>query len=191
VRSVNPPVAGLDARVLNFDDRIELTYDGDRPLVVTGYRREPYLRFEPDGRVRVNTRSPAGYLNEDRFARAEVPARADPRAAPAWRTVARNGRYDWHDHRIHWMSEAALPSRVEDRSQRVKVFDWRIPVTAGGHEGAVLGTLTWVGEPDDGFPLAAALSLAAAGLGGAALVGVVRRRRRRAAPAETGEREAW
>jgi hypothetical protein len=189
VRSVSPPVAGLDARVLNFDDRIELTYDGDQQLVVAGYRGEPYLRFEPDGRVQANTRSPAGYLNEDRFAQAEVPERANPRAAPAWRTVARNGRYDWHDHRIHWMSEGTLPSRVEERSRRVKVFDWQIPVEAGGRESEVRGTLTWVGEPDGGFPLAAALSLAAVGLGGGALVALVRRRRRR--PARAEDREAW
>jgi hypothetical protein len=186
VRRVSPPVQGLDARVLNFDDRIELTYDGDRPLVVAGYRREPYLRFDPSGRVQVNVRSPARYLNGDRFAQSAVPARADPDAAPEWQTVARNGRYDWHDHRIHWMSEGTLPSRVEDRSQSVRVFDWRIPLQAGDRDTAVLGTLTWVGEPDGGFPLAAALSLGAAVLAGGALVVVVRRRRR-----PTRDREAW
>jgi hypothetical protein len=138
--------------------------------------------------VQVNVRSPAGYLNEDRFADSEVPARADPKAAPVWQTIARNGRYDWHDHRIHWMSEGTLPSRVEDRSRRVKVFDWEIPLEAGGRQAAVMGTLTWVGEPGGGFPLAAALSLGAAALAGGALVAVVRRRRR---PSGSGEREAW
>ena len=54
VRSISPAVPGLDARVLNFDDRIEFVYDGDRDLVVEGYRREPYLRFRPGGRVEVN-----------------------------------------------------------------------------------------------------------------------------------------
>lgn len=191
VRSVSPPVAGLDARVLNFDDRIELTYDGHDPLVVAGYRGEPYLRFEPNGRVQVNARSPAGYLNEDRFAQAEVPEHANPRAQPAWRTVARSGRYDWHDHRIHWMSEGTLPSRVQDRAERVKVFDWRIPLESGGRQAAVSGTLTWVGEPDGGFPLAAALSLAAVGLGGGALVALVRRRRRAPAGDGAAEREVW
>jgi hypothetical protein len=51
-----------------------------------------------------------------------------------------------------------------------------------------------VRAPGGGFPLAAALSLGAAGLAGGALVAVVWRRRR-AAPsgerAQSGEREAW
>jgi hypothetical protein len=51
VRAIAPAVAGLDARVLNHDDRIELDYEGDAALVIEGYRGEPYLRFLPDGRV--------------------------------------------------------------------------------------------------------------------------------------------
>jgi hypothetical protein len=188
VREIAPAVPGLDARVLNFDDRIEFVYDGDRELVVDGYRHEPYLRFLPDGRVQVNTRSPAGYLNEDRFAQVDVPARADRRAAPEWRTLARNGRYDWHDHRIHWMSAGTLPTRVRDESKQVKVFDWSVPLEVGGRRAAVRGTLTWVGREAGGFPIAAAVSLAAAALAGGALIAVVRRRRRRP-PAVRGE--AW
>jgi hypothetical protein len=187
VRSIAPAVPGLEAGVLNFDDRIEFVYAGARDLVVEGYRGEPYLRFRPGGRVEVNGRSPAGYLNEDRFAQAEVPGRADHRAAPEWRTVARNGRYDWHDHRIHWMGEGSLPPQVEDESEPMKVFAWRIPVEAAGRRAAVRGRLDWVGQDSGGFPAAAALSLAAALAGGALLVAFVRRRRARPG----AEREAW
>jgi hypothetical protein len=187
VRSIAPAVPGLDARVLNFDDRIEFVYTGDRDLVVEGYRGEPYLRFRPGGRVEVNRRSPAGYLNEDRFAQAEVPAGADDRAAPEWRTIAGNGRYDWHDHRIHWMGEGSLPPQVEDESKPVRVFGWRIPVVVAGRRAAVRGRLDWLGKDSGGFPAAAAVSLGVALIGGALLIAFVRRRRSRPRP----EREAW
>jgi hypothetical protein len=187
VRAIAPAVPGLDARVLNFDDRIEFVYSGDRDLVVDGYRGEPYLRFRPGGRVEVNRRSPASYLNDDRFAQVEVPARADHRARPQWQAIAANGRYDWHDHRIHWMSEGTLPSRVRDEGERVKVFDWRIPLDSGGRPAAVTGTLTWVGRDESGFPLAAAVSLAAALAAGALLIVLVRRRRGHGVARE----EAW
>jgi hypothetical protein len=189
VRAISPPVDGLNAEVLNFDDRIELRYRGSETIVVEGYRGEPYLRFEPDGTVSVNQRSPATYLNEDRFADAEVPDTADPKAAPEWHTVARNGRYDWHDHRIHWMSSTP-PERVrDDESARVKVFDWKLPIAANGRPAAVSGTLTWLGKDGGGFPIAAAVSLAVVVLASVALVAVVRRRRR--TPAQREKAEAW
>ena len=160
VRTIAPALPGLEARVLNYDDRIELVYDGERPLVVEGYRDEPYLRFDPDGRVEVNRRSPAAYLNEDRFAKVELPARADHAAPPSWAAVAENGRYDWHDHRIHWMGEGTLPPQVEDegeRTQGVRLEDPDGSPRAGRSRCA--GTLTWLGEEEGGFPVAAGLSL--------------------------------
>ena len=188
VNAISPPVAGLNAEVLNFDDRIELRNSGSDTIVVEGYRGEPYLRFEPDGTVLVNQRSPATYLNEDRFADVEVPDTADPEAAPEWEVIARHGRYDWHDHRIHRMSSTP-PERVrDDESTRAKIFDWKLPVTANGSPATVSGTLTWLGK-DGGFPVAAAVSLAVAALAGVALVAVVRRRRRK--PTEREQVEAW
>jgi hypothetical protein len=190
VHTISPAIAGLEAQVLNYDDRIELRNDSSQTVVVEGYRGEPYLRFSPDGKVAVNTRSPAAYLNEDRFAAVEVPARADLEAEPEWETVARNGRYDWHDHRIHWMSKTP-PERVsEDESARVKVFDWKLPVTAASQGATISGSLTWLGEEGGGFPLVAALSLGLAVLAGGTLVLLVRRRRR-SAGASRPKAEAW
>jgi hypothetical protein len=188
VRAIAPGLPGLEAHVLNHDDRIELVYDGSRPLVVAGYRNEPYLRFSPGGRVEVNRHSPAAYLNEDRFAQVELPPQADHRSPPSWEPVAENGRYDWHDHRIHWMSEEAMPPQIEDEAEETKIFDWDIPMTAAGRPLEVRGTLTWLGEEESGFPIAAGLSLGGVLIAGALLVVLVRRRRQRAAaPA----REAW
>jgi hypothetical protein len=188
VRAIAPALPGLKARVLNYDDAIELVYDGERPLVVEGYRDEPYLRFNPDGLVEVNRRSPAAYLNEDRFAKVDLPGRADHRAQPSWAAVAENGRYDWHDHRIHWMGEGTLPPQVENQGERTRVFGWEIPMASGGRPVEVRGTLTWLGKEEDGFPVAAGLTLGGALVGGALLVVLVRRRRSRAG---TAAKEAW
>jgi hypothetical protein len=188
VSAIAPELPGLEARVLNYDDAIELVYDGEQPLVVEGYRGEPYLRFNPDGLVEVNRRSPAAYLNEDRFAKVELPDRADHRAPPSWAPVAQNGRYDWHDHRIHWMGEGTLPPQIDDEGERTRVFDWDIPMAAAGRPVEVRGSLTWLGKEEGGFPVAAGLTLGGALVGGAVLVLLVRRRRARAgAPAK----EAW
>jgi hypothetical protein len=188
VRAISPAVGGVEAQVLNYDDRIELRNEGDQTVVVEGYRAEPYLRFGPDGVVEVNRRSPAAYLNEDRFANVSVPRSADPEATPEWRVVSRNGRYDWHDHRIHWMASTPPPRVRENEEARAKVFDWRLPLAAAGRRSVIRGSLVWVGKDSGGFPLAAALSLGAAVLGGGAVVALVRRRRR---PSRQREVEAW
>jgi hypothetical protein len=188
VRAISPAVGGVEAQVLNYDDRIELRNEGDQTVVVEGYRAEPYLRFGPDGVVEVNRRSPAAYLNEDRFANVSVPRSADPGATPEWRVVSRNGRYDWHDHRIHWMASTPPPRVRENEEARTKVFDWRLPLAAAGRRSVIRGSLVWVGKDSGGFPLAAALSLGAAVLGGGAVVALVRRRRR---PSRQREVEAW
>ena len=189
VRAIAPALQGLEAQVLNNDDRILVTYDGDETLVVEGYRDEPYLRFSPGGRVEVNRNSPAAYLNQDRYAKVALPAQADHEAPPSWETVDDTGRYDWHDHRIHWMGEGTMPPQVEDEGKRTKVFDWDIPMAAAGQPLEVRGTLTWLGKEEGGFPLGAALSFGGALLAGAALIVVVRRRRARQ-PAGVAK-EAW
>jgi hypothetical protein len=44
-----------------------------KPILVPGYDGEPYLRFTADAVYR-NERSPATYLNEDRYGGVELPA---------------------------------------------------------------------------------------------------------------------
>ena len=191
IRATAPAGAGLSAEVLDRDDRLVLRNRGGETVVVEGYSGEPYARLRPDGTVEVNVRSPARYLNEDRFADVDVPERADERAAPKWEVVDRSGRFEWHDHRIHWMG-ANRPPAVRDPQRETKVFDWKVPLRVGGRPGRVSGTLTWVGRPADGFPMAAGLALGAVALAGVALVVAVRRRRRRPARGDGGGGgEAW
>ena len=117
-----------------------------------------------------------------------MPASADSDAPPRWETVDGSGRFDWHDHRTHWMGKK-LPPQVKDEDKRTKVFDWKVAISVGGRAGSIRGDLFWVPDAGGDAPLGAGLALAAVALGGAALVVVVRRRRRRSAGA--GGEEAW
>lgn len=189
IRAVSPAGAGLTVDVLDRDDRLALRNDSGKTVVVEGYNGEPYARLMPDETVEVNLNSPALYLNEDRFAKVDLPPRADEDAAPEWKVVDRSGRFEWHDHRIHWMG-AGRPDAVSDPQRRTKVFDWEVPIRVGDRQGGVTGTLTWNGRPDDDFPVAAAIALAAVAVGGLLLVVVVRRRRRGGGDA-AGARDAW
>ena len=76
VRAVDPPVAGVDVQVLNYDDRLLLVNKTGREVEVRGYDGEPYFRILADGTVQVNKRSPSYYLNLDRFGNVKVPSDA-------------------------------------------------------------------------------------------------------------------
>lgn len=164
---------GLSFSIVNFDDHVRLENDSGKEVVIEGYDDEPYIRISPDGLVEVNLNSPAYYLNQDRFADVELPARADEKADPEWKEVGDNGIYEWHDHRSHYMSES-LPPQVKDESKETKVFDYEIPIEVDGKPATVNGTLTWVGN-DSKAPVIPFVILGLAVI--AALGFAVRRRR--------------
>jgi hypothetical protein len=124
-RSIQPQVPGITVEVLNYDDRLLLINRTGKTIAISGYEREPYARLRADGTVEVNRRSPTHYLNEERYGGTPVPTSADPKAVPQWQTVSRTGRFEWHDHRIHWMSKNTVPPQVKDEDKRTKVFDCR------------------------------------------------------------------
>ena len=136
IHGVAPNVPGVKIQVLNFDDRLQLDNRTGKEVTVRGYQNEPYLRMLPDGTVEVNHNSPAFYLNNDRTSTGKVPANATPGATPDWQLVDRAGRFQWHDHRIHWMS-TIMPKQVTDKSKRTKVFDWKVPVQVGATKANV------------------------------------------------------
>ena len=109
VKTVAPRLDGLTVQVLQGDDQLDLRNNTGRELVVEGYEDEPYLRFGADGGVFRNANSPATYLNEERYGGVDVPASASKTATPRWERVSRGNSYNWHDHRIHWMSTIDPP----------------------------------------------------------------------------------
>lgn len=174
---VTPPASGLSVAVLDYDDRLQLRNETGKPLVVLGYEGEPYLAFR-DGRVYRNARSPATYLNDDRFGAVTVPASSDPNAEPEWEQVSVRESYDWHDHRIHWMSKTLPPAVQAAEDEPHHVFDWTVPVRLDRQPLTIAGSLDYEPPPDDvPKPLVALLGLivVAAAVGAALRVRRARR----------------
>jgi hypothetical protein len=178
-RTVQPAVPGLSVEVLNYDDRLLVTNRTGKTVLIRGYEREPYARIRADGTVEVNERSPSHYLNEERYGGTPVPADAKPEAAPRWSVVSKTGRFETHDHRIHWMSKEATPPQVTDEDKRTKVFDWRVPIEVGARPAAITGTLFWEPSSGGGIPAAAIVALVVLALVTLALFVVSRRVRAR------------
>lgn len=203
ITSLSPSVSGLSVQVLQFSDRLQLRNRSGRTVIVYGYQGEKYARVLADGTVEVNTRSPAYYLNQSFYGNVTVPPSASPSATPHWSVVDRTGQFEWHDHRIHWMSPL-LPPQVKDKGKRTLIFNWQVPIAVGAEKGNVDGQLFWTPESSS-TPLAAILVGAAIVLLGVLLVLFTRRRRGRVdagsaggagdAPGTggsvAGEREAW
>jgi hypothetical protein len=190
VHGIAPAIPGLTVQVLDYDDQLLLTNHSDRDVTVLGYDREPYARVDADGTVSVNTRSPAYYLNDDRYGTESAPAdvSAHPHATPVWKVLDRTGVFQWHDHRMHYMSRGVAP-QVRDQSVRTKVFDYDVPLEVSGRVSDVSGTLWWVGPQGGGLPVAAIVALAVVALLSVAAAVIVRRRRAGAGGGD-GERQA-
>lgn len=185
VTAIRPAVPGMSATILYNDDQLQVTVPPTMTVLFLGYEGEPYIRFDPSGAY-WNDRSPARYLNSDRFARLAPPERASATAKPVWVKVTDGHTYAWHDHRIHWMSPIK-PSTVRSAPDRPRhVNDWRITGrVVGGPRFAVLGRLDYdpvlagaTATDASAFPTALVAGLAAGAvlLGGAAFL-IARRRR--------------
>lgn len=198
ITGVTPHEPNLSVEVLEFADRLVLRNHTGKTVTVYGYSGEPYARVQPDGTTEQNVRSPAVYLNTSFYANVTVPPSASATAAPKWVVIDRTGQFEWHDHRIHWMSPVT-PPQVKDTGKRAKIFSWSVPIEVGAQRGAIHGELFWVPESSK-TPTAAILALIAIVLLGVALVLFVRRRRARGDPPESSSRpgdaqppgrEAW
>ena len=104
ITGVTPSVPGLSFQVLEFADRILLTNHTGKTVTIYGYEGEPYARVLANGTAEQNERSPATYLNTNFYAQVTVPASASASDPPKWQVIDRTGQFEWHDHRIHWMS---------------------------------------------------------------------------------------
>jgi hypothetical protein len=181
ITTVTPGVPGLSFQVLEFADRILMTNHTGRTVTIYGYDGEPYARVLANGTAEQNVRSPATYLNTNFYAQVTVPPIADASAPPKWEVIDRTGQFEWHDHRIHWMSPIP-PTKVKNKSRRTLIFDWAVPISVGTSRGAIDGQLFWTPESSKA-PLAVIILGVAIVVGGLLFVLFVRRRRARAAPA--------
>jgi hypothetical protein len=131
-----PAVPGLSVRILGADAGVELRVPAGAVVEVPGYEGEPFLRFA-DGRIERNERSPAVYLDRDRYAAVTLPADADAAAPPRWVQVADGRTYAWHDHRAHWMGIEPPPAPV----------GWTLPLRVDGAIVEVRGVVAAVPVP--------------------------------------------
>lgn len=176
VLSVDPPLpSGVELRVVGGDAFLELTVAEGHTVVVPDYASgddtepRPYLRFRADGTVEVNDRSAAVSANESRYGTAG--GSTDIGAEPEWRVVARDGRYVWHDHRIHWM--LTRPPTAVDADRRVDLGGpegtWTVDLTVDDEPVTVRGELLLLPSPSPVPWLALGLILAATTVGLAVL----------------------
>ncbi len=192
INDVTPAADGVTVEVLNRDDRLLLHNTSGKTVLIDGYSEEPYARVEPDGTVSVNRNSEAYYINEERDGKVAVPESVDPDAAPQWEEISKTGRFEWHDHRMHWMAESD-PDAVKDKDVRSKVFDWRVPIEVDGQPGEIAGTLFWTPVASGGPPLLPIILAVAVVIPACIAVMIVRRRRAGAAEtaADGPAPEAW
>jgi hypothetical protein len=141
VVSVEPPVDGLEVRVVGGDAFLEVVAPPGRQVLVPGYRGEPYLRLDPDGSVWQNDASPAVLLNEERMGGVDVPD--GDGGEPRWRQVGDGGRAVWHDHRTHWMQEEP----PLDLSPGDQILDGVVLLVVDGQEVEVRAISTWEHRP--------------------------------------------
>jgi hypothetical protein len=199
ITSVTPNVKGLSVQVLEFADRLLLTNRTGEAVTIYGYQGEPYARVLANGTAELNVRSPATYLDTSFYGDVTVPPSASPSAAPKWEVVDRTGQFEWHDHRIHWMSPLT-PPEVKDKSKLTLIFDWQVPIEVGSRKGAISGELYWTPESSKAS-IGVILLGGAIAVAGGLFVLFVRRRRARMGGGTVGgifgseagdpSREAW
>jgi hypothetical protein len=199
ITSITPNVRGLNLQVLEFADRLLLTNHTGQTVTIFGYQGEPYARVLANGTAEQNVHSPATYLNTSFYGNVKVPASAGPSASPKWVVVDRTGQFEWHDHRIHWMSPL-LPPQVKNKSRRTLIFAWQVPIEVGTQKGTVNGQLFWTPENSKASTVVIVIGVLIA-VAGLLFVLFVRRRRSRTrgdgkSPIEPGGQgrsagEAW
>jgi hypothetical protein len=142
ISGVEPATDAISVTIEGGDAFVRIAAVAGSEVLVFGYEGEPYLRIDADGTVMENRRSPATYLNRDRYG-SDVPESASADAEPEWVVVARNGAYAWHDHRAHRME----PFAPVDASRGDTVLEGVIPIDVDGRAVSILVTTRWMPAP--------------------------------------------
>jgi hypothetical protein len=135
VRSAPP---GVDAKVVDGDQRMWLRVPAADTVAVLDYQGAPYLRFTRSG-VSVNRRSAMYYLNHNP---AELPPPGLGRSTPPrWQQASTAHEYVWHDGRLHALASVATSPNASF------VGTWRIPLVVEGRLTAISGGLWHAKDP--------------------------------------------
>ena len=130
--------AGVEAKVIDGDQRMWLRVPATDTLVVLDYRGARYLRFSRTG-VEVNRNSSMYYLNQTPAQ--TVPSGLAPTAPPRWASVTGAHQYSWHDGRLHALASTALTPGMS------YVGRWTIPLLVDGRASAITGGLWHANDP--------------------------------------------
>ena len=145
IDEVTPKMPGVSFQVLDYDSYFQLLDQHGHEVVIYGYEGEPYARILKNGTVQVNERSPALYLNENRYA--EVEGAADRQCQGAAEVEDLRSLRVVHLARppdaLHVARPAACRSKTRARKPRSSTTRSRSASKA--RKGDINGTLYWVG----------------------------------------------
>jgi hypothetical protein len=138
---------GIDLRVVELGNRVELRRTSASSVIVLGYVGEPYLRLDGSG-VAENTSSPAHYLNRDRFASTSPPENLTATTPPTWEQLSTGRSVRWHDHRVHWMSTVPPEAVQQNPDSEQLVREDRVDLIVDGRDVSADIRITWLPKPD-------------------------------------------
>lgn len=172
VVALSPATDAVKINVVGGDGFLQLEVKPGHTATVQGYQGEPWLRVLADNRVQENQQSPSTFLSVNRYGKAPIPPGVTAQSArntPDWKTVDRNGRFVWHDHRIHYMTPQIAP-RVVPGTNRVAIGErpdgkWVIPMTVDSVKTVVIGQLLIYPAPNPAIAWAVVLLVAAIVIG--------------------------
>jgi hypothetical protein len=167
---------GIEFEMLDYDASLRLRNGSDKEVIVMGYDGEPYAMLAANGEVFLNTRSPAYFLNQDRYATTPVGRSADPEAPARWKKQGNDGTLVWFDRRSHSLDDEA-PAVVEDTASPQVVRDYRIPLEINGQPAGLSGTLYWSGQNEFPMGIVAGLLVITAMCAGLGFLGIEALRR--------------
>jgi hypothetical protein len=131
--------AGLNAKVVDGDQRMWLQVPASETVVVLDYAGAPYLRFSVSG-IEVNQNSAMYYLNQTPFAQTPPPG-LGPKTPPKWHSVSGGHAHGWHDGRLHALATVALRPGVSFAGT------WRVPILVDGRSSVIAGGLWYAPAP--------------------------------------------